>query len=239
MDEQPTTGEEPQKTGAEAALPVQSDPTPAAPVANEEPSRTSEGEPSDSLPEADDKLKSFAKGQGIEDITDLTDREKSLLKSAYDNQAEFQRSRQKATELEKTMTGMSDDSATQVAESTGQDPELLKRLQRVEVRDSIRDFYDANPEARQYEKEMAKIALESGIYGSPEAILKASYAMALSNHKDAVKSQGGREALEALAQTQQAAVPTGHATTSGAPKEKPFNELSIPEMEAKLGVVRR
>lgn len=241
MDEQTTTAEGTQETGAETtALPVQDDQATAAPVTNDEQTETStEGEQTASLPEVDDKLASFAKGQGIDDITDLTPRERSLLKSAYDNQAEFQRNRQKATELEKTMSTMSDESAEQAAEQTGQDPEVLKRLQRMEVKDSIRDFWDTHPEARKYEAEMAKIAVESGIYGTPEAILKAAYAMALSNDTDSVKSQGKKEALESLAHRQQAAVPTGAATTSVMPKDKPFNELSISEMEAKLGFVRR
>ncbi len=114
------------------------------------------------------------------------------------------------------MTNMSDESATQVAEATGQDPEVLKRLQRMEVKDSIREFWDTHPEARAHEQEMAKIAVESGLYGSPEAILKASYAMAVSNNQGAVKSQGKREALESLAHKQNAAVPTGNAVNGSA-----------------------
>lgn len=239
MDEQTTTGEEAQATGAETALPVEGNQTPAAPASSEEPGTPSGGGSEDSLPEADDRLKSFAKAQGIEDMSNLSERELRLLKVARDNQAEFQRNRQKATEMEKTMTAMSDDSAQQTAEATGQDPEVLKRLQRMEVKQSIGDFWDENPNARKYEKEMAKIAVDSGLFGSPEAILKASYAIALSDDQAAVKSQGKREALESLAHKQQAAVPTGNATTSGIPKEKPFEELSIKEMETKLGFVRR
>lgn len=186
-------------------------------------------------PVPDDKLASFAKGQGIEDVSELSEREQKLLKVAYDNNAEFQRNRQKASQLEKNMTEMSDQSAEQVAGATGQDAEVLKRLQRMEVKDSIRDFWQSNPDARQYEQEMAEIATNAGLYGTPEAILKASYAIALSNNKDAVKSQGKQEALQNLAQKQQAAVPTGNATTSGPPKPKPFAEKSISEMEAELG----
>jgi hypothetical protein len=121
----------------------------------------------------------------------------------------------KASELERTMSSMSDESATQVAEATGQNPEYLKRLQRMEVKDSIRDFWESNPEARQYESDMATIAVESGLYGSPEAILKASYAMAVAKNPEALKSQGKREGLESLAHKQQAAVPRGNAVNSG------------------------
>lgn len=165
----------------------------------------------EALPEEDAKLQKFAKGQGIEDISQLSEREKSLLKSAYDSKVEYTQKRQKASELEKTMTTMSDDSAEQQAQVTGENPEVLKRLQRMEVKDSVRDFFDRNPDARPFEKEMAKIAVESGLYGTPEAILKASYAIAVSNNPDAVKSQGKREALESLAHKQNAAVPIGNA----------------------------
>lgn len=166
------------------------------------------------LPVNDDKLQKFAKGQGIEDISQLSEREMSLLKSAHDSKVEYTQKRQKATEMENTMVAMSDESAEQAAEATGQDPEVLKRIQRMEVKQSINDFWSDNPEARQYEKEMAKIAAESGLYGTPNAILKAAYAIAVSSDQDAVRSQGGRQALENLAHKQNAAVPTGNAVNS-------------------------
>lgn len=165
----------------------------------------------EALPDHDDKLQKFAKGQGINDLSQLTEREMSLLKSAYDSKVEYTQKRQKASEMEKTMTEMSDESAEQVAQSTGQDPEVLKRIQRMEVKQSINDFWSNNPDARQYEQQMAKIATESGLFGTPEAILKASYAIARSSDTDSIKSQGKREALESLAHKQQAAVPSGNA----------------------------
>jgi hypothetical protein len=186
----------------------------------------------EAIPDNDDKLASFAKGQGIEDITELTPREKSLLKAAYDSKVEYTQKRQKASEMEKTMTTMSDESAEQVAESTGQDPEVLKRLQRMEVKDSIRAFWDENPEARQYEQDMAKIAVESGLYGSPEAILKASYAIAQSNNSGGVKSQAKREALEKLAHNQNAAVPTGNAVNGAAMTTATITPRNVDQMVA-------
>ena len=126
----------------------------------------------------------------------------------------FHAKSQKASELEKTMGQMSDDAATQVAQATGQDPELLKRLQKIEVNDSIRNFFEANPEARKYEAEMAIIATESGLYGTADSILAASYAIARSRDLDSVKTEAKRETLEKLAQKQQAAVPRGAATTA-------------------------
>lgn len=245
MDEQPTTGQEVQPTGAPEALPVANSPEPAAPVANEEPSKPNPGGSADPLPNEDDeKLASFAKGQGIEDLSDLTDRERSLLKSAYDNQAEFQRNRQKVSELEKNLGSASDDYAEQVAQQTGQDPELLKRLQRVEVKEAVRDFWntpDANGNMPDRSLEPAMVELlndKPHLAGDLDSLY--ATAMVKSGKFAAAKSQGKREALESLAQKQQAAVPTGNATNSSAtPGAKPFEEMSIKEMEAHLGFVNR
>jgi len=55
----------------------------------------------------------------------------------------------------------------------------------------------------------------SGLYGSPDAMLKAAYAMAVAKNPDKVKSQARKETLESLAQKQQASVPTGNATNAG------------------------
>jgi hypothetical protein len=164
-------------------------------------------EPSDE----DEQLTKFAQAKGLELDSDNA---KKAAKMAMNAEKLMHNKASKASELERTMSGMSDESAEQVANATGQDPEVLKRIQRMEVKDSIRDFWESNPDARQYESEMAKIATESGLYGTPEAILKASYAMAQSQNSEALKSQGKQEALKSLAHKQQAAVPRGDAVTS-------------------------
>lgn len=161
--------------------------------------------------EEDEQLQKFAEAKGLELDSDNA---KKAAKMAMNAEKLMHNKANKASELERTMSGMSDESAEQVAEATGQNPEVLKRIQRMEVKESIRDFWDSNPDARQYETEMAKIATESGLYGTPEAILKASYAIARSGDTDALKSQGKQEALKSLAHKQQAAVPRGNAVTS-------------------------
>ena len=236
--EEPTTTVEPVESGAEPALPVEDvQPTAdATPVA--EPSEPSEGGVEAPIPEVDDKLQSFAKGQGIDDISALTEREMKLLKVAKDNQAEFQRNRQKASELEKTIESTANDNVDELAANTGQDPELLRIVRGLQVKETVRDFWDSHPEAKAYEQEMIKVHAEKPYLAGD---LEALYATALvkSGGLDTVKSQGKREVLTNLAQKQQATAPIGNATNSGAPKAKPFNELSIAEMEAKLGFVRR
>ena len=188
----------------------------------------------------DDGLEKFAQAKGLELDSDNA---RKIAKMYRESEKRMHQATQKSGELEKNMVSMSDQSSEQVAQATGQDPELLKRLNAMEVKSQIRDFFDGNPEAKQYEAAMSKIASEAGLYGSAEAILKASYAMAKASDSGAtasVKSQAKRDTLESLAHKQQAAVPRGNATNSDiTSKEKPFAELSIKEMEAQLGTVRR
>lgn len=178
-----------------------------ATTAPEKQTTTATSEPS----EEDEQLTKFAETKGL--VLD-SDNAKKAAKMAMNAEKLMHTKSARASELERTMSSMGDDSAQRQAEVTGENPEVLKRVQRMEIKESIRDFWDSNPDAKQYESEMAKIAVESGLYGSPEAILKASYAIATMNNQGAVKSQGKREALESLAHKQQAAVPMGNAVTS-------------------------
>lgn len=196
IDDQGMAVPQPDETGNEAA---------AVQTTTETEVQTGvEAEPSDE----DEQLSKFAQAKGLELDSDNA---KKAAKMAMNAEKLMHNKAKKASELEKTMSSMSDTSAEQVAQATGQDPEVLKRLQRMEVQGSIRDFWDEHPEARQFEAEMAQIAVDSGLYGSPEAILKASYAMAVG---ESLKSQGKQEALKSLAHKQQAAVPRGNAVNS-------------------------
>ena len=187
-------------------------------------------------PSADDNSDWF-KAKGI-DPSD-PDAINKLAKMNREAERAMHAKSQKASELEKTMGSMSDDSAEQVAEATGQDPELLKRLQRIEVRDAKRDFFEEYPDAAKYEADMAKIAAEGGLYGSPQAIMKAAYAQAKLNDPS-TSSQVKQDTLKNLAQKQQSAVPQGNAVTQGTtPKEKPASEMTIAELEAKLGFFKQ
>lgn len=186
--------------------------------ATEEPSTEETTESTEEVVDTEDEqLAKFAATKGLELDSENA---KKAAKMAMNAEKLMHSKTKQASEMERTMSAMSDASAEQVAEATGQDPEVLKRLQRMEVKDSIRDFWDTNPDARNYESEMAEIAQTSGLYGSPEAILKASYAIARSNDSANLKSQGKQEALKSLAHKQQAAVPTGNAVTSTISQDK-------------------
>lgn len=230
MDEQTTT-EAPVDNGAQAQ-PESTEQPSAVEQTNQEPTQQEQPKPEPS----DDDTSEWLRNKGI-DPSD-PDAITKLAKSAREAERAMHEKAKRASELEKTLSNTSDEVAEQVAEQTGQDPELVKRLQRIEVRDAVRDFFDSNPQAKEHEQKMVEIlAKKPHLAGDLESL----YATALvqSGTLDSVKSQGKQEALRNLAQKQQATAPTGNATTSGAPKQKPFNELSIAEMEAQLGFARR
>lgn len=137
-----------------------------------------------------------------------------LAKAAREAERAMHNKAQKASELEKTMGALSDESAEAVAEQTGADPELLKRVQRMEVKDSVRNFFDGNPDAKPFESEMIAEIAKGQLAGSAEAVLEAAYAIALKNNVGGLKSQAKKETLTNLAQKQQAAQPRGAAVTS-------------------------
>lgn len=194
-----------------------------------------------SEPSEDEQLAKFAESKGL---TLDSDNATKAAKMAMNAEKLMHQKTARASELEKSIATQSDEQAEAVAEQTGQDPELLKRLQRVEVKEAVRDFWNTPDEGgstpdRSLEPAMIKL-LETKPHLAGD--LESLYASAVvkSGGISAVKSQASRETLEKLAHSQQAAVPTGNATTSGTgAKEKPFAELSIKEMEAKLGYVRR
>lgn len=220
MAEDTTTEAHENTGGVVANVQVDENDQPVPEVAEETAEQSPETGGDEPLPDKD--LASFAKGQGIDNVEELSERELKLLKVARDNQAEFTRKRQKDSELERTLSNTSDDVAEEVAESTGQDPELLKRMQRLEVRTAVQDFWDTNPDAREYEKDMiAKLGEKPHLAGDLDAL----YAVVLREKASETTSKAKREALENLAQKQQAAAPRGNAVnaTGGSQKITPGN----------------
>jgi hypothetical protein len=208
-----TTTEVSQDTGVENTQPdVQDTATEAVDTTTEQQPQASDNSEPDTSIEVDDTSEWLSK-KGI----DPSDPEaiNKLAKSAREAERAMHAKAAKAKELERSMTELSDQSAEEIAYNTGQDPELLKRVQRFEVKSTVRDFFEQYPEAKQYEQQMIKNMTESGLYGSPEAMLKAAYSMAVAEDTTSVKNQARRETLENLAQSQQASVPRGNATVAG------------------------
>lgn len=224
MDDEPITADEEVKTGAEEALPVDPKEEAAALESPEQKEGQTQGEEEPSVPTVDDdKLKSFAKGLGIEDVSELSERELKLLKVAKDNQAEFQRNAQKASELEKTLT-KSNSQAIADATTNGEidTAELaLARVAALELQTSVNNFFTTNPDAKEHEQEMVKIVTdrpEVGLLVRQGALSVADlYSLARGGDQALVteaKTKGAQEALQQLANKQIAKAVPGSATTS-------------------------
>lgn len=232
MDEETTTPAAPaegvEETQPAAVAPVEAEQTPV--VATEEQTEEAPAEPSE-----DEQLKAWADKKGLELDSDNA---KKAAKMAQNAEKLMHQKTQQASELEKSVTTQSDAEAAQVAEATGQDPELLQRLQRVEVKEAVRDFWNQDGIDRSFEPAMIEL-LKTKPYLAGD--LDSLYASAVfkSGGVAAVKSQGKREALTDLAHKQQAVSPTGSATTNGTPRKKSFGDMSITEMEKELGFAKR
>ena len=221
MDEQPITPDDVVEAGAEA-LPDETTDDGAALAAQEQKNDQTQGDGT-SLPEVDDKLQSFAKGLGIEDVSALSERELKLLKVAKDNQAEFQRNRQKASELEKTLD---DDNKQAIADATATgsvDPAqlALAEIAALKLQNSVNAFFSSNPGAKQHETDMVKLIADRPEIGQlvRQGALSISdlHALVKGNDGSAVaeaKKEGGKEALQQLANKQIAKAVPGSATTS-------------------------
>lgn len=221
MDEQSTTTPT-EETGAITAQPAETEAV-AADTSTNDTEATSQQTPSE--PSEDDQLEAWASNKGVTlDSANAI----SLAKMAREAERAMHGKAKKASELEKSLATSSDAIAEEVAIQTGQDPELLKRLQRVEVRDAVRDFYDTNPDARKFEQQMIEeVQRRPHLAGDLEAL----YAVV---SRDAVKSQGSREALETLAQKQKAAVPRGNAVNGAKMQPSAITAQNVDEMVANM-----
>jgi hypothetical protein len=228
MEENTTTEEVVQETGAETALPVENKTESAEQSTTEEPSESATGESEDSLPSIDEKLTNFAKAQGIEDVSELSERELRLLKVARDNQAEFQRNRQKASELEKVI----DQGITEEAETVGLSDDDRLDIVRIKTKLSVREFFDNNPDAKPFEQAMIQeLQNKPHLAGDLESL----YANAVVKSGN-LKSEGKKEALQSLAHKQTAAVPKGNAVTSAMTSETAITPQNVDQMVARMSV---
>lgn len=238
MADDTTTDEATPVVGADEAQPIEQELVPAADAdTSSEPSESEPGgeaeEPAEGEPQVDDKLQKYATSQGL-DLDNPNAIKAARL--AMENQSKVTKNYQKASELEKAAQA-TDAEVEQAAQQTGQDPELIKVVQNLAVKDAVRDFWGDDNHDSSFEPAMVEtLKTRPDLRNDLESLYAVS--VIRSGGVAAVKSQGRREALESLAHKQQAAVPAGSATTSSTPKAKPFADLSIAEMEKKLGTVR-
>lgn len=240
MDDDTTTGAPvAEPTGGEQPQPAEATPVePAAADASTEPSEASpdgQGDQSPAAPQVDEELQRYAQSNGIALDSPGAIKAAEIARKA---QSEATRNYQKASELEKaaqiTQQDLPADATPQQVDSA--------RYRNLEIQMwklQNQDKLALEPQMVQILSDPNKRAMVQEGYLSLDDVYTMAKGMDTGSTA-AAKSQGKQEALQALAHKQQAAVPTGHATNPGTlPAGKKFEDLSIAEMEAKLGTIRR
>lgn len=241
MDEDTTIVQDVTETGAQEAQPVPQNDTEATDVQDVvEPSETQQdATETQSAPEVDDKLTKYAQSQGIDLDSPSAIKAARIAMSA---QSEATKNYQKAQELEKA-TNITQEQIP--VDATQQERENV-RIRNLELQLSIQGWKASNPEKVALESEMVKVLSDPNkklLVQEGYLSLDDVYSIAKANAPDnsaEIKSQAKQDTLRNLAQKQQAAVPTGNATTTTtSTNEKPFAELSLSEMEKRLGFSAR
>lgn len=170
--------------------------------------------------QATDEFAKFAKAKGF-DPEALSDGERKALEMARNAEKRMHEATQKPVEppAEVPLTG--DDSLDGV----------IARQNATDLKLYVRDWFDGNPEMKEYRSELTKIANERPWLQNMDDV-KAHF---LSNpeHAAQLKSEGGRQALANLAQKQQAIPPSANATNSAVYESNKITSENVDDLVAK------
>lgn len=193
----------------------------------------------------DDGFSKFAKSQGF-DPSDLTDRERKALKIAHDNVKAF-RTKEQKDELRKATEDINDPKDVRDNEelSDAEKREIQRDMEIAQLRAAqrTRDFYDSNPQAKEYDKEMGQlIKEEQEKHGTAAARylaqdLERLYILAKARRgnddSDAAREAGRREERELLRKRQEGSADSSHSTQPNAPKTKVTRDWLASEYDPK------
>jgi len=165
-------------------------------------------------PSEGDDLSKWAESKGI----NLEDPEsvQKLAKSYREAEKKLHETTQTKSELEKQL--VPSDNVPQYTPDGNLD--VYSEVQNVKTQLNLQNFYMENPEARGYDEKMAQIAIEKpelGLYAKNSGDFSVLLAMAKQGDE---RREGGREALERLADKQRAAVASPAATVPQASQPK-------------------
>jgi hypothetical protein len=212
MDESTTTNE-PTDTGVQETQPAEVD-TQAAENQPAEPTESTDSQ--EAVPVTDDNL-AWLQNKGIDPQSP----------EALGKVAEMYRNAEKAMHASTQEKAQLQTALEQPAENPGTDYQddpvsaLTAQVQALTMKSTVNDFFNANPEAKQYEADMASIvnndptmaALVKGGYFPIDKLYQLARG-ADPNREATLKSEGGREALQKVADKQQAKAVPGNATSS-------------------------
>lgn len=220
MDEPKTTTDEPISEGVEEST---------QPEVVEQPEAATESDvkddQQDSTEPSKDDNSEWLKSKGI-DPSD-PDAASKLAKMYREAERAMHAKSKKASELEKSMESQ----VQQEAELQGFDDNDRLKLYKMEVKQAVRDFWDENPDAKQYEKQMIEVLQDNPhLAGDLEALY--GKALLKGGVLESSKSAGGKEALDRLASKQKATAPTGSAVSGSIPSQKITRDVLRQKTEA-------
>lgn len=183
----------------------------------------------DSSSSDDDGLNNFAKAQGF-DPDNLTDGERKALKLAHDNQIAFRKkSQQESDELKNTLEDtekVSDDELEELDPQEAWQREQNSRMAQLEASQTANSFFNKNPDAREYETDMAKIIASEAEKNGKDAArylakdLNRVLILAKADRGESSKEAGAREERERARKRTEGSADGGQATnTHTAPKK--------------------
>lgn len=150
----------------------------------------------------DDEILSWAEKKGLS-IDPKNPTEVKLARMQLENERKFHENNQKPKVQPPEQLGLTGDPNYDA---------IVERQNLNEMRMYVRDWFDNNPDMKEYKPELSKIAEERPWLQDMEDI-KAHF-LADPSNAERLKKQGGREALQNLAQKQQQVPPTANATNS-------------------------
>lgn len=197
-----------------------------------QPDNQTTGDDTDSSSDDDDGLSKFAKAQGF-DPENLTDGERKALKLAHDNQKAFRTKAQEDSDaLKDTLVDtedVSDDELEDLDATEAWQRKQDSRMAQLEASQKSTDFFSKNPEAKEYEQEMANLIVEEAKNNGIDAARYLSKDLnrvlvlakaARGDSTETAKEAGAREERERLRREQEGSADGGQASnTHQAPKK--------------------
>jgi hypothetical protein len=214
----PTSTPQSQTNDAEVAAPAEPTPGDNQPAA-----------PAEVATDSTDDLDKFAQAKGY-DPAALSDGERKALEMARNAEKKMHEATAKSKELETTMVRDPN------LEYTGNEAidNLALQVNQMNIQNRVRDFFEANPGARDYESKMAELVQQRPWLQND---LEALHALAVNSPDRAaeLKSEGGREALTNLAQKQSAVPPPSNASTGVSSSSDRITPENVDDLVAKNG----
>lgn len=167
-----------------------------------------------------DELDKFAKAKGF-DPNALTEGERKALEMARNAEKKMH---------ETTQSYSSSIEPPEYLAETGDvnvDP-IVERQNILEQRQYVRDWFDANPDMKDHRMELQQIAADRPWLHDMDDV-KAHF-LANPSREAQLKNDGGREALENLAQKQQQVPPGATATNSGVYESSDISPRNVYEL---------